>query len=83
MQVVRIRTAGGFVVLASDASHFYENIETDSPFAILHDLPGMYGAFDRINELADGPHLVVPGHDPEVAERHRSLTEPSHTFYIA
>lgn len=85
MQVVRIRTAEGFVVVASDASHFYENIETDSPFAILHDLPGMYGAFDRINELSDGTHLVVPGHDPEVAVRHREVSEhpAAHAYFIA
>ena len=61
MQVVRVRTARGHVVLASDASHFYENIEDDRPFAILHSMTGMYGAFDRIRELADGPHLVVAG----------------------
>jgi glyoxylase-like metal-dependent hydrolase (beta-lactamase superfamily II) len=70
MQVVRVRTARGHVVLASGASHFYENIEDDRPFAILHHLPGMYGAFDRIKELADGPGLVVAGHDPEVLDRY-------------
>jgi glyoxylase-like metal-dependent hydrolase (beta-lactamase superfamily II) len=70
MQVVRVRTARGYVVLASDASHFYENIEDDRPFAILHHLPGMYGAFDRIKELADGPGLVVAGHDLEVLDRY-------------
>lgn len=69
MQVVRVRTARGHVVLASDASHFYENIEQDRPFGILHSMTGMYGAFDRINELADGPDLVVPGHDPAVLDR--------------
>ncbi|MET9244555.1 N-acyl homoserine lactonase family protein [Nonomuraea sp. NPDC003709] len=75
MQVVRVRTARGHVVLASDASHFYENIEGDRPFPILHSMTGMYGAFDRINELADGPHLVVAGHDPEVLKRF-PLLEP-------
>lgn len=69
MQVVRVRTAAGYVVLASDASHFYENIESDRPFSVLNQLPGMYDAFDRINELADGPELVVAGHDPRVLER--------------
>ncbi|GAB3426878.1 N-acyl homoserine lactonase family protein [Flindersiella endophytica] len=69
MQVARVRTGGGHVVLASDASHFFENIETDRPFPILHSMTGMYGAFDRINELASGPHLVVAGHDPEVLNR--------------
>ncbi|GAA3219529.1 N-acyl homoserine lactonase family protein [Nonomuraea helvata] len=75
MQVVRVRTARGHVVLASDASHFYENIEDDRPFPILHSMPGMYGAFDRIRELADGPELVVAGHDPLVLERF-PLLEP-------
>jgi glyoxylase-like metal-dependent hydrolase (beta-lactamase superfamily II) len=76
MQVVRARTAGGHVVLASDASHFYENIEDDRPFAILHSMTGMYGAFDRIKELADGPGLVVAGHDPEVLARFPPPSEP-------
>ncbi|MDP4502511.1 N-acyl homoserine lactonase family protein [Nonomuraea turcica] len=69
MQVVRVATARGPVVLASDASHFYENIENDRPFPILHSMTGMYGAFDRIKELAGGPELVVAGHDPLVLER--------------
>ncbi len=72
-QVVRVRTARGNVVLASDACHFYENIEDDRPFAILHDVPGTYGAFDRIKELAD-PGLIVAGHDPEVLGRYPALT---------
>jgi glyoxylase-like metal-dependent hydrolase (beta-lactamase superfamily II) len=74
MQVVRVRTAQGHVVLASDASHFYENIEDDRPFAILHSMTGMYGAFDRIKELSGGPHLVVAGHDPEVLDRFPPLS---------
>lgn len=69
MQVVRVHTARGWVVLASDASHFYENIEQDRPFAILNSIPGAYAAFDRITELADGPELVVAGHDPLVLRR--------------
>jgi hypothetical protein len=71
----RVRTALGHVVPASDASQFYENIEDDRPFAILHDLPGMYGAFDRIRSLADGDALVVAGHDPEVLDRYRPPSE--------
>ncbi|GAA3591263.1 N-acyl homoserine lactonase family protein [Nonomuraea rosea] len=69
MQVVRADTVRGPVVLASDASHFYENIEADRPFPILHSMTGVYGAFDRIKELAGGPELVVAGHDPLVLER--------------
>jgi len=70
MQVVRLRTAAGHVVLASDASHFYENRAEDRPAPILHCMPAVYAAFDRIVELADGEDLIVPGHDPAVLQRY-------------
>ncbi len=76
MQVVRFATAAGPFVVASDAAHYYENIEDDRPFEILHDVPGMYLGFDRINELAGSPARVAPGHDPEVFTRHPPL--PGH-----
>jgi glyoxylase-like metal-dependent hydrolase (beta-lactamase superfamily II) len=69
LQVVRVNTAAGHVVLASDASHFYENIGSDRPYSIVDHLPSMYRAFDRIRELADAEELIVPGHDPAVLER--------------
>lgn len=71
LQVVRVETAGGPVVLASDATHFYANLQEDRPFAIVHSLPGMYAAFDRVRALAGGDDdRIVPGHDPLVLERH-------------
>ncbi|TCC28937.1 N-acyl homoserine lactonase family protein [Kribbella speibonae] len=74
MQVVRVRTAVGTFVLASDASHFYENIEDDRPFPILSTMTGTYGAFDRIKQLADSPDHIVAGHDPLVLDRFPRLT---------
>jgi glyoxylase-like metal-dependent hydrolase (beta-lactamase superfamily II) len=61
---------GGTAVLASDALHFYEEVERDRPFAILADLPAMYRAYDTLAQLATQPgtHLVA-GHDPEVRAR--------------
>jgi glyoxylase-like metal-dependent hydrolase (beta-lactamase superfamily II) len=61
---------GGTVVLASDALHFYEEVERDRPFAVLADLPGMYRAYDTLAQLAAQPrtHLVA-GHDPLVRTR--------------
>lgn len=69
LQVVRVQTARGHVVLASDATHFYENIERDRPYSIVDRLPSMYAAFDTVRALADDDQLVVPGHDPLVLER--------------
>jgi glyoxylase-like metal-dependent hydrolase (beta-lactamase superfamily II) len=74
MQVVRVHTAAGAVVLGSDASHLYENIEADHPAPLLHSMTGVYAAFDRVKALADGPTLIVPGHDPEVLNRHQPVS---------
>ncbi len=60
----------GRVVLASDAAHYYANIEEDRPFRIVSDLPQMYDAFETIRALADSPDHVIPGHDPLVLTRY-------------
>ena len=67
--VVTVATAGGPVVLASDAVHYYEELERDRPFSIVANLADMYAAFDRIREMGEGGARVVAGHDPLVAER--------------
>lgn len=69
LQVLRVRTDKGHVVLAADGSHFYANIGEDRPFSIVTHLPSMYGAFDRMRELAGAEDLIVPGHDPRVRDR--------------
>jgi glyoxylase-like metal-dependent hydrolase (beta-lactamase superfamily II) len=69
LQVVSVETARGPVVLTSDASHFYRNIERRDPVQIITSLPQMLRGFDRIDELAGASRLVVTGHDPEVAKR--------------
>jgi len=67
-EVVRVRTARGSVVLASDALHYYEEIERGIPFAVAFNLSDMITAHDRIRELADSDAHVIPGHDPRVME---------------
>lgn len=68
--IVTVTTAAGTVVLASDALHFYEEVERDRPFAILADLAGMYRAYDLLADLAAEPDTwLVAGHDPAVRDR--------------
>jgi glyoxylase-like metal-dependent hydrolase (beta-lactamase superfamily II) len=57
------------MVLASDASHFYANIETKRPFPAVYNVGDMMEAYRRIYSLADAPQLVIPGHDPQVLQR--------------
>ena len=73
LQIVCVETARGRVVLASDAAHYYANIEEDRPFRIVSDLPQMYDAFETIHTLADSPEHVIPGHDPLVLTRYPAV----------
>ncbi len=66
LQAVRVRTARGWMVLASDASHFYENWVRGKLFPIVADPEPMLAGFRRLPDLASAPELVVPGHDPLV-----------------
>jgi glyoxylase-like metal-dependent hydrolase (beta-lactamase superfamily II) len=70
LQVVRVRTRRGWLVLASDASHFYANMEQQRPFPIVWSVEDMVGGYRRLSELADSPAHVIPGHDPLVLERY-------------
>jgi glyoxylase-like metal-dependent hydrolase (beta-lactamase superfamily II) len=66
MQVVRVAAEPGPIVLASDASHLYEQVHEDRPSSVLHSLPDALGAFDRLRELAGPGGQIIPGHDPSV-----------------
>lgn len=72
-QVVRVPTARGWVVLASDATHLWANIRLRSPFPILDHLTPMLEGYERIEALADGDDHIIPGHDPQVALRFPAL----------
>jgi glyoxylase-like metal-dependent hydrolase (beta-lactamase superfamily II) len=74
LQMVRVQTARGSVVLASDASHFYANMQRGEPFPILFNLGDMVQGWRTARRLAGGDESrVVPGHDPEVRRRYPAL----------
>lgn len=66
LQAVRVDTVIGPLVLASDATHFYDNITLKNPFPIVASLPDMCAGHERIFELGAERARVVPGHDPQV-----------------
>lgn len=68
--MVRLQTTAGPVILASDAVHFYEELERDMPFIAISSLPEMYDVFLQLRDQARTTDLiVVPGHDPDVLRR--------------
>lgn len=76
LQIVRVYTDRGWVVLASDALHYYANYHRRDPFPAVVDLPQMLNGYLRIMELADTPEHVIPGHDPQVMDRYASADLP-------
>jgi glyoxylase-like metal-dependent hydrolase (beta-lactamase superfamily II) len=66
MQVVRVLTRRGWLVLASDASHLYANMQQSRPFPFLDSVTDMLEGFETLRRLADGPNNIIPGHDPLV-----------------
>ena len=66
LQFVRVKTARGFVVLASDVTHFYENMASHRPFTTAFHIGEMLEGFDRLLALAPDESHIVPGHDPLV-----------------
>jgi glyoxylase-like metal-dependent hydrolase (beta-lactamase superfamily II) len=73
LQVVRVATQRGHVVLASDAAHYWDNLRARRPFPIVADVGRMLDAHALIERLADGPDHIVPGHDPLVRSTFRAL----------
>lgn len=70
LQIVRVRTRRGWVVLASDASHLYANMEQTRPFPIVYNVGDMIEGYARAYSLADSRNHVIPGHDPDVLRRY-------------
>ena len=69
LQVVRVPTKRGWVVLASDATHYWANIRTRSPFPLVADVARMLEGYGIVEGLADRPDHIIPGHDPLVLKR--------------
>ncbi|OZI18361.1 MBL fold hydrolase [Bordetella genomosp. 9] len=70
LQAVRVHTSRGWVVLASDASHYYEHFEQDRVFPLVFNVGDVLQGYRRLKTLAASPEHVVPGHDPLVMRRY-------------
>ena len=75
MQCVRVHTKRGWVVVASDTSHYYEHFETGRCFGTVFDVGETIEGYDVLRALAESPQHVVPGHDPLVMQRYPAVSE--------
>ncbi|WP_157731760.1 MBL fold metallo-hydrolase [Arthrobacter sp. YN] len=76
--VASVQTADGVLLLASDAVHFYEELEQGRPFAHMTDLVAAHSSYDVIREgLRSGDiSRVIPGHDPKVLDGAGATSSP-------
>lgn len=75
LQSVRVFTKRGWVVLASDACHFYEHFETGRGFPNVFHLGDMLEGYHTLRHLADSDKHVIPGHDPLVMKRYPPVSK--------
>jgi glyoxylase-like metal-dependent hydrolase (beta-lactamase superfamily II) len=66
LQVVRVWTRRGWIVLASDAAHLYEHFQKKRCYPIVCNLEDMLEGYKLLYQLADSPGHIIPGHDPLV-----------------
>jgi glyoxylase-like metal-dependent hydrolase (beta-lactamase superfamily II) len=66
LQSVRVMTQRGWVVLASDASHYYEHMRSKRLFTLAFNLGDMLNGYRTLHELAESADHIIPGHDPLV-----------------
>ena len=69
MEVCYQESVFGWVVLASDASHFYENMEAVAPFPIVYSAADMVQGYATMANLAESARHIIPGHDPLVRQK--------------
>ena len=70
LQCVRVMTQRGWVVLASDASHYYEHMESKRCFPTTFHVGEMVEGYGKLRSLAASKEHIIPGHDPLVMQRY-------------
>jgi glyoxylase-like metal-dependent hydrolase (beta-lactamase superfamily II) len=74
LQSVRVHTKRGWVVLASDASHYYEHFEKGRVFPTVYNVAETVEGYTILKRLAESPQHIVPGHDPLVMARYPAVS---------
>ncbi len=75
LQAVRVHTRRGWVVLASDASHYYEHFEQARAFPVVFHVGDLLDGYGKLVRLAASPHHIIPGHDPLVMDRYPPVSD--------
>lgn len=69
LQFVRAWTRRGWVVVASDVLHFYDNLTSRRPVRIMFNVGDALDGFTAVEKAADSLDHILPGHDPLVMKK--------------
>jgi glyoxylase-like metal-dependent hydrolase (beta-lactamase superfamily II) len=84
LQALRVETAAGVVVLASDALHLARYLSDGDVFPLFADHSEVLEGYRRLKELAGADGIIVPGHDPCVTRKFpRLLNTDPNTFLLS
>lgn len=75
LQIARVWTQRGWVVMASDASHLYANFQQRRPFPVVYSIAEMLEGYNMLYRLAESPDHIVPGHDPLVMKHYPAVSD--------
>ena len=82
VQCVRICTQRGWMVLASDSSHFYDNFMSYRPYPTCINLADMLDGYSTLRRLADSTDHIVPGHDPLVMKKYPATVQSAEEYIV-
>jgi glyoxylase-like metal-dependent hydrolase (beta-lactamase superfamily II) len=70
IQALKVATARGPVILASDSAVFYEGLETGRPFPAAFHVGDELSGYERLLREAGSVDAIIPGHDVGVMSRY-------------
>lgn len=82
LQVVRVFTRRGWVALASDAIHYYEELERSVPWTNAVDVGEMLEAHEVLREIADSTDHIVAAHDPKILQQYPPPSDDLEGFAV-
>jgi glyoxylase-like metal-dependent hydrolase (beta-lactamase superfamily II) len=68
LQFVSAETQRGRLVLASDVTHYYENMDSGRPYTTIFHVGDTLESYDTLRTIAASRDHIVPGHDPLVMQ---------------
>jgi len=74
LQFVRINTRHGWLIIASDACHYYRHMERNEVFPLVTNVAELLEGYDKLRQLSSSHSMIVPGHDPQVMLNHTAAS---------